>query len=94
MRTGKIKEGFGVTKYLENGSEYHGEYKKGVKEGPGKIIYNNGSVFQGFFDKSEKSGQGIYTRADGLQFKGEWRNGELRDDIKVDVGNGWQDLEL
>ena len=54
-----LEEGFG--KEITNIFEYEGEFKKGKKEGKGKIIYKqNGDWYEGDFSKNNFNGNGHY----------------------------------
>lgn len=55
---------------FKDGSKYTGQWKNGVREGLGKIVYKDGKVFFGRFESNQRlEGQLIEKRNDGLLVK-------------------------
>jgi len=44
--------------YYKNGSYFEGIYRKGVREGKGKLVLHN-EMYEGFFKDGHRYGQGI-----------------------------------
>ena len=53
-------DGKGLFKWPD-GSEYEGDYVKGVREGLGKFTWSNGNTFKGVFKKGKPNGKGTVT---------------------------------
>jgi hypothetical protein len=93
---GETKEGNFVDTYLNgkgtiyysNGDRYVGFFKKGSKTGKGTIYYKNGDKYEGAFDKYDKfTGEGKFTYANGATKEGEWLNGQLIKEYKLNYAN-------
>ena len=67
----------GKGKEINNFYEYEGNFKKGKKEGKGKIIYkNNGDWYEGFFSNNNFNGTGHYFwKKNGHEYFGNYVNG-------------------
>ena len=50
-------EGRGVARY-ENGQEYTGNFKQGLRDGRGSIVFTNQAVYEGRFREDHMDGQG------------------------------------
>lgn len=52
---------------LENGDEYRGEYKNGVRHGYGEYTFHdkNGAKYTGYYSDNKKNGTGIFIYPDG-----------------------------
>ena len=72
-----LEEGFG--KEINNMFEYVGEFKKGTKEGKGKIIYKqNGDWYEGDFSNNNFNGNGHYFwKKTGYEYIGNYVNGVM-----------------
>lgn len=55
---------------------YKGNWKAGVFEGNGEVIYTNGSRYKGEFSSYLHHGQGRFTDKDGNGFDGSWNKGQ------------------
>ena len=72
-----LEDGFG--KEINNMFEYEGEFKKGKKEGKGKIIYKqNGDWYEGDFSNNNFNGNGHYFwKKTGYEYIGNYINGVM-----------------
>ena len=70
-----IIEGKGVYNY-NYGTQYIGDFLRGVKHGKGKEIYIDGSYFEGEFKEGKRDGEGTFVDAEGNQFIGIYREGK------------------
>lgn len=59
------------------GEKYIGEWKDGVMEGHGTMVYANGARYTGSFVGGKRSGQGTYYYVDGKRYEGQWLNGMM-----------------
>ena len=66
-------DGKGLFKWPD-GSEYEGDYVKGVREGLGKFTWSNGNTFKGVFKKGTPNGKGTVTNC-GFSYQAEYKNG-------------------
>ena len=57
-----------------DGSEYKGNYVKGIREGFRKFTWRNGNIFKGVFKNGKPNGNGIITN-NGFTFKAEYKDG-------------------
>ncbi|MCC7520877.1 MAG: hypothetical protein IT220_04515 [Flavobacteriaceae bacterium] len=67
--TGDCENGYGVLNY-ENGEQYEGFFKDGMRNGPGIIMYDDGSTFTGYWENDEKNGVGMYSGIEGAYYFG------------------------
>lgn len=58
-------------KYLR----YEGDWKKGCREGQGKLAYLNNDVYQGEFFQDKRNGVGTFRSAGGGYYEGSWKEG-------------------
>ena len=65
----------------KDGSEYVGDYRNGLPNGQGTLMYKNDSKYVGKyvgeFKDGSRHGQGTYTSAEGITYQGEWKDGEF-----------------
>ncbi len=69
---GDCENGIGFQE-IEDGSQYIGSYRSGVREGSGKIIYANRDSFEGTFAYDQREGLGTYLYYGGHRFFGDYR---------------------
>jgi hypothetical protein len=67
--TGDCENGYGVLNY-DNGEQYEGFFKDGMRNGPGIIMYEDGSTFTGYWENDEKNGIGMYSGIEGTYYFG------------------------
>ncbi len=60
---------------LVNGDVYEGEFKDGVKEGKGKLIFFEGGIYDGDFKDDQASGKGKLILPNGEVYEGDFRGG-------------------
>ena len=60
---------------LPDGAVYKGEYKNGLFNGKGQLVWSNGDLYQGEFENGLKHGTGKETLASGTVYEGEYANG-------------------
>ena len=83
----KLKQGQGTYIWMgpvggEDGGDelvekarYEGNYKNGLKDGYGKMIYPSGDVYEGMWVENNMCGEGTYTyKATGDIYSGNWEN--------------------
>ncbi|MDR2778075.1 MAG: hypothetical protein LBB13_01025 [Rickettsiales bacterium] len=63
-----------LTIYPDN-NIYEGTFKKGMKDGRGKMFYANGDFFEGDWKNDVISGKGTYIWKNGEYYKGSLKNG-------------------
>ena len=82
-----LEEGFG--QQINNIYEYKGEFKKGKKEGKGKIIYkNSGDWYEGEFIKDNFNGKGHYFwKKNDYEYIGNYVNGIMEGNGVFKYGN-------
>ncbi|RDX76652.1 Phosphatidylinositol 4-phosphate 5-kinase 9, partial [Mucuna pruriens] len=69
---GNTPEGRG--KYVwSDGCVYEGEWRRGMKNGFGKIQWPSGVSYEGEYSGGYIHGTGTYVRSDNLTYKGRWR---------------------
>ena len=59
----------------QNGDEYVGFFKNGLKHGSGTYTWLNGDKYIGKFEDGKRNGFGTYLWADGDSYVGHWKNG-------------------
>ena len=55
---------------MSDGSKYVGQYKDGLLDGQGTMVWSDGSKYVGQWKDSIPNGEGTYTFADGKIDKG------------------------
>lgn len=83
----KIKQGQGTYIWMgpvggEDGGDelvekarYEGNYKNGLKDGYGKMVFPSGDVYEGMWVENKMCGEGTYTyKATGDIYSGSWEN--------------------
>jgi len=54
-----------------------GEYRDGLRDGPGEMLFADGTLYRGNFEKNRRHGHGHYRNSDGTPiFTGPWKNDE------------------
>ena len=65
----------------ENGKnikiKYEGEFKRGKRNGNGKLIYDNGNIYEGAFIDDNFEGEGIFKWKDGREYNGQWKENQM-----------------
>lgn len=70
-----LVDGRGVYNAYGNGI-YTGEFKFGMREGVGTIVFTNGDEFTGEWFQDKPWGRGVYKSArDGSTYTGDWHSG-------------------
>jgi 1-phosphatidylinositol-4-phosphate 5-kinase len=65
-----------------DGSEYSGEFKKGLAHGKGEKRFPDRTVYAGEFKDGDANGKGTFTDKFKNKFTGLWKDGKL---IKEEV---------
>ena len=60
-----------------DGSKYSGEYKDGLFDGQGTLIYPDGRKYDGQFHYGQMDGTGKMTYPDGRVEEGIWKDGKF-----------------
>lgn len=71
----------------DNGSVYTGEWRDGMMNGNGEIIFANYASFKGSFINHEYY-KGIYINPEGSRYNGYWKNGKLQGEGVIIFYNG------
>lgn len=73
---GVYHEGFGKMTYPKesNKKSYEGQWKGGVFDGKGKIVWANGHTYEGDFKEGKYYGKGVYIWSNGNRYEGEFKN--------------------
>jgi len=90
---------FHACRYFPDGSQYTGNWHKGVIHGWGVYVYNNGDEYEGWWYMGVKNGRGIYrTKSTNEKFIGNWllglRHGKgmlIRPEHRF-IGNWYKDV--
>ncbi|MDR1329428.1 MAG: hypothetical protein LBK23_07500 [Oscillospiraceae bacterium] len=74
-------EGYGVYEYTTDDDDdlvrtYTGDWKNGLRNGQGKLVYSDGEWYEGEWVDDKSHGQGKYVHSDGSWYEGEWANNE------------------
>ncbi|ESW34790.1 hypothetical protein PHAVU_001G181400 [Phaseolus vulgaris] len=69
---GNVYEGHGTYVWFD-GCVYEGEWRRGTRNGYGKIRWPSGAEYEGDFSGGYIHGTGRYIRSDKLTYKGRWR---------------------
>ncbi|XP_061353907.1 phosphatidylinositol 4-phosphate 5-kinase 9 [Gastrolobium bilobum] len=69
---GNIPEGQGTYVWTD-GCVYEGEWRRGMRNGIGKIKWSSGAGYEGEFSGGYIHGTGTYIGSDNLIYKGRWR---------------------
>ncbi|XP_061345746.1 phosphatidylinositol 4-phosphate 5-kinase 9-like isoform X2 [Gastrolobium bilobum] len=69
---GNIPEGQGTYVWSDS-CMYEGEWRRGMRNGNGKIRWPSGAVYEGEFSGGYIHGTGTYIGSDNLTYKGRWR---------------------
>jgi hypothetical protein len=59
------------------GSSYEGEFKKGLYEGDGRLLYEDGDMYHGSFRLGFRHGNGVLRFADMCSYEGEFDSHKL-----------------
>eukprot|EP00824_Muranothrix_gubernata_P009735 TRINITY_DN22441_c0_g1_i1.p1 TRINITY_DN22441_c0_g1~~TRINITY_DN22441_c0_g1_i1.p1 ORF type:complete len:393 (+),score=76.77 TRINITY_DN22441_c0_g1_i1:41-1180(+) len=57
------------------GDTYEGDWKKGKRDGRGKMEYSDGEIYDGDWRDNKPHGNGCHRYEDGSTYVGEWRRG-------------------
>ena len=49
-------------------------FKKGVREGYGRLVHHNGDIYTGNWSKDRANGQGTFRNTVGYSYEGQWLN--------------------
>ncbi|MDD2688968.1 MAG: hypothetical protein PHT41_02290 [Candidatus Omnitrophica bacterium] len=72
----QIKEGFGKAQ-LPDSSVYQGNFKNGMFDGKGALIWTNGSKYEGEFKDGLMNGKGVFTQRNGDKYEGDFKDGYM-----------------
>ncbi len=67
----------GKGQYKSKSFQYEGEFKEGLKHGPGSYVWENGDRYEGDFAEDRPSGRGKYLFANGDTYEGEVKAGVI-----------------
>lgn len=67
----------GKGKYTSKAFNYEGEFKDGLKEGPGTYVWENGDRYEGHFAQDRPDGQGKYRFSNGDTYEGDVKAGVI-----------------
>ncbi|KAK2957660.1 putative Phosphatidylinositol 4-phosphate 5-kinase 5 [Blattamonas nauphoetae] len=82
------REGQGVNRF-PNGDIYKGEYKKGVRQGPGKYFWKKPiAKYSGTYENHKKEGYGLMKYPDGSSYDGQFHEGRRHGDGTYTYPNG------
>ena len=59
---------------LKNGAIYTGQWKNGMRDGKGILVWPDSSRYEGYWLEDKASGKGKLTHADGDVYEGDWIN--------------------
>ena len=79
--SGNCYDGFGKNIY-DNGQEYIGEFKNGIRHGYGNTIFRRGGVYIGEYSNGKRHGLGVFEWENGNRFVGN-NIGEVHLEIAV-----------
>ncbi|APV48732.1 hypothetical protein BWI17_02955 [Betaproteobacteria bacterium GR16-43] len=65
----------GKGEYTSKAFQYQGEFKEGLKDGPGVYVWENGDRYEGDFANDRPSGKGKYLFASGDTYEGDVKAG-------------------
>ena len=69
---------------------FYGNYKNGVRDGKGIIIYNNNDKFEGNFKDGKRDGYGVFIFNDNHKtYKGEFKNNLFEGEGEITSENGY-----
>lgn len=80
-------DGMGILKSAD-GTKLIGKFSRGIRKGPGKIIYSNGDVFQGVWKGDRIQGEGRLTCKNALVYVGEWSQNAFHGVGKLSLPTG------
>ncbi len=94
--SGDIFEGFfnkkgrleGEGYFISNRTKFSGNFKDGLLDGNGKILYQDGSFYEGNFLNGLESGTGTLKFPSGENYEGDWRDGLYDGKGKYTYGTG------
>lgn len=72
----------------KDGSKYIGNFKDGLKDGKGRLIWPNGDYYEGGFKNNEIHGKGKIFATDGSVVSGKFKMGDLDGDGMQSWKNG------
>lgn len=69
-------EGFGKMTYPKGSKKksYEGQWKDGVFDGKGKVVWADGHTYKGDWQKGKYHGKGVYIWPSGSRYEGEFKN--------------------
>jgi hypothetical protein len=74
------RNGYGIFVFFDDGRVYEGQWKKGLFDGMGRLIFISGSIYTGEFKKGLMHGYGRINLLNGSEKKCEVINGEIQVD--------------
>ena len=70
-----VPHGQGAYYWYNAGVTYKGDWRRGIREGKGKIDFPNNEFYDGTFRNNAFNGFGTYFFQNGNKYVGEWKNG-------------------
>ena len=76
---GNCTDGIGTMVFSDGKAKYVGEFKKGVRQGKGTIMFADTGIpgaqkqYEGQWKENQPNGKGTLTFYDGRKFVGEWK---------------------
>jgi len=77
---GNCTDGIGTMVFSDGKAKYVGEFKKGVRQGKGTIMFADTGIpggqkqYEGQWKEDQPNGKGTLTFYDGRKFVGEWKS--------------------
>lgn len=75
-KLGQVRHGSGVYRFKNAFFEYEGDWRNGVMNGHGKLLFADGGCYEGDFVDGEIEGHGLRTWPDGSSYSGQFLRGE------------------
>jgi hypothetical protein len=71
---------------------YEGEFKKGKRNGKGKLIFDDENIYEGSFNNDNFDGDGCFKWKDGREYKGQWKDNNMNGKgiFKWDTNNWYE----
>ena len=80
---GDCYNGYGTFIYSENNSKYTGNFKEGLPEGFGSVVYGNGEKYVGEWKEGSFHGLGTLYLVDSTKYCGYWNHGAFAEEVVV-----------
>ncbi len=80
---GNCYNGYGTFIYTENNSKYVGNFKDGLAEGFGSVVYGNGERYVGEWHEGSFHGLGTLYLVDSTKYCGHWNHGAFTEEVSA-----------